>query len=150
MSAISRAGAAATPAAGRPPEDPKLRKAAQQLQGVFVQELFKAMRTTVPQGEGFVDGGSGEEMFTGLMDQHLAVETPQAWGRGLGEAIYQHMRDRVGKAAGGGAPAAADPGHPIAPSPLAPTLPMLPMPTEPVVPLPDAHALLSPLRDAGR
>ena len=66
-------------ASAAPGEDPKLRKVAQQMEGVFVQELYKAMRATVPQNDGVVGGGAGEEMFTGLMDQHLATETPQAW-----------------------------------------------------------------------
>ena len=85
---------AAQSASAAPGEDPKLRKVAQQMEGVFVQELYKAMRATVPQNDGVVGGGAGEEMFTGLMDQHLATETPHAWGRGLGEAIYAHLRGR--------------------------------------------------------
>jgi flagellar protein FlgJ len=91
-----------TPAPGvadapRQPEDARLRKVARQMEGVFVQELYKAMRATVPQNEGAVAGGAGEELFTGLMDQHLATETPQAWGRGLGEAIYEHLRGRLAR-----------------------------------------------------
>ena len=90
--AISAAGATPDAAAGR---DAKLRSVARQMEGSFVLELYKAMRATVPQGEGVVDGGSGEELFTSLMDQHLAVETPQPWARGLGDAIYRHLRGRV-------------------------------------------------------
>lgn len=126
-------------AAPRPTEDPTLRKVAQQMEGVFVQELYKAMRATVPQDEGVVGGGAGEELFTGLMDQHLATETPQAWGRGLGEAIYQHLRGRA--AAEGGA---TPPLEPTAPHPtLAPPLPAMPLAT------PDPLSLTS-IRDAGR
>ena len=75
-------------------DDAKLRDTARQMEGAFVQELYKAMRTTVPQGEGAFDGGGGEETFTALMDQHLATETSPGWaqGRGLGEAIYQQLR----------------------------------------------------------
>ena len=73
-------------------KDADLRKVAGQLQGVFVQQLFKAMRETVPQGEGFVSGGAGEEIFTSLMDEHLAAETPKHWEGGLGEALYRQLR----------------------------------------------------------
>ena len=100
---IGRLGAPSVPLAGsaaaKPGEDAKLRKVAQQMEGVFVQELYKAMRATVPQNDGAIGGGAGEEMFTGLMDQHLATETPDAWGRDLGEAIYQHLRGRLTAAA---------------------------------------------------
>jgi flagellar protein FlgJ len=70
----------------------KLKQAAQQLEGMFVQQLYKAMRNTVPQQEGIVSGGAGEDIFTGLLDQHLAAETPKHWKGGLSDAIYRQMR----------------------------------------------------------
>lgn len=142
--AIGRAGATPAALANTPGEDPKLRKVAQQMEGVFVQELYKAMRATVPQNDGVVGGGAGEEMFTGLMDQHLATETPQAWGRGLGEAIYQHLRGRLAREGGAGAPDALQAGHAeAAPRAAAPpaSVPLRPTP-QPM--------LLTPSRDAGR
>jgi flagellar protein FlgJ len=93
--AALRASTPATAAAppGSPAErDAKLREATGQLEGMFVQQLFKAMRETVPQEEGIVSGGAGEDMFTGLMDQHLAAETPRQWGGGLSDALYRQLR----------------------------------------------------------
>ena len=77
-----------------------MEKVANQLQSVFAEQLYKAMRATVPQGEGAFDGGSGEEMFTGLMDQHLAADTPTQWGRGLTDAIVRQLRGSLDQAAG--------------------------------------------------
>lgn len=115
----------ATPAAAESPEA-KLRKAAKQMEGAFVLELYKAMRSTVPQGEGVVDGGSGEETFTSLMDQHLATETPPGWSHGLGDAIYRHLARGLGAAGSpalaGGAPT-LPPALPSSALPLAPALP---------------------------
>ena len=123
---IGNAGAPAGAAGAAPPDpDARLRKVARQMEGVFVQELYKAMRATVPQGDGAVDGGSAEEMFTGLMDQHLATETPRQWERGLGEAIYRALRARVH-----GASPDAPPGAPLASALPAPTAP----PAAPPVP----------------
>jgi flagellar protein FlgJ len=96
---------APTPASGRS-DDARLRQAARQLTGLFAQQLFKAMRETVPQGEGVVSGGSGEEMFTGMLDEHLAGAAPgrageagaaargpgAAWTRALADAGYRRMR----------------------------------------------------------
>ena len=123
----------------RPPasDDAKLRRTAQQLEGLFVEQLYKAMRDTVPQGDGAVDGGTGEEMFTGLMDQHLATETPDAWGRDLGEAIYQHLRGRL-------AAAAAPTGVKDAEGATAPT----PLSTSTTLPLHDGRPSPLPLRAA--
>jgi len=90
---IDRIGVAtATPPAAIDPRDAKMKAAAQQLEGMFVQQLYKAMRETVPQQEGIVSGGAGEDIFTGLLDQHLAAETPKHWEGGLSDAIYRQMR----------------------------------------------------------
>jgi flagellar protein FlgJ len=78
-------------------DDERLKKTAQQLEGLFVQQLYKSMRATVPQGEGVVDGGSGEEMFTGLMDEKLAADTPSQWEHGLASAAYRQLRGAVAR-----------------------------------------------------
>jgi len=88
---IDSLGPAATPPVATDSRHAKLRKAAQQLEGVFVQQLYKAMRETVPQQEGIVSGGAGEDMFTGLLDQHLAAETPKHWQTGLSDALYRQL-----------------------------------------------------------
>lgn len=94
-------GAASTGPASKDaltPEHQKLRETAGQLEGLFVQQLFKAMRETVPTGDGIVSGGAGEDMFTGLMDQHLAADTPNQWGSGIAEALYRQMRGQTAPA----------------------------------------------------
>jgi flagellar protein FlgJ len=80
-------------AGGGPQPDARLLDVARQLEGMFVEQLFRAMRETVPEGA-LVDGGPGEEIFQGLMDQHLAAETPREWPRGLAEALYRQLRER--------------------------------------------------------
>jgi len=74
--------------------DKKLRNAAQQMEGQFIEQMYKSMRDTVPAG-GMFDGGSGEQMFTEMMDQHVATDTPLKWQHGLSEAIFRQMRDAV-------------------------------------------------------
>lgn len=72
--------------------DPRLGTAVRQLQGVFVEQLFKAMRETVPD-DGMLGGSAGESMFTGLMDQQLADMVPGQWSDSLGEALLRQFRD---------------------------------------------------------
>lgn len=91
MDPITPLGAAATP----PARDAKLQQAVTQLEGVFVQQLYKAMREAVPQEEGIVSGGPAEELFTALMDQHLAAETPKHWERGLADALYRQLSNQI-------------------------------------------------------
>lgn len=100
-------GAAGTGPAPPRDDDARLRQATRQLAGLFAQQLFKAMRATVPQDEGVVNGGSGEEMFTGMLDEHIAGAGPArpaaagatdgpgtgaVWTRALADAMYQRMR----------------------------------------------------------
>ena len=74
--------------------DAKLHKVSHQLDGVFVQQMYKSMRSTVPSG-GIADGGAGEEMFTGLLDEHVAADTPQRWKHGLSESIFRQLKEAI-------------------------------------------------------
>jgi flagellar protein FlgJ len=73
------------------PDERRLADVVRQLEGVFVEQLFKAMRETVPT-DGLVSGGAGEEMFNGLMDQHLAAEVPTQWPSTLSDALIERFR----------------------------------------------------------
>ena len=90
---LERADAAASPA-GAHDEDAKLRKAAKDLEGVFVSELLKAMRETVPK-DGLTNGGMGEDIFTSMLDQHLAPQVGNGWEGGVGEALYRQLRGNL-------------------------------------------------------
>lgn len=80
-------------------KDAKLLKVAQQMEGAFVEQMYKSMRATVPT-DGAFNGGAGEEMFTGLLDQHVASDTPVKWQHGLSESIYRQMRGAVQQQSG--------------------------------------------------
>ena len=88
----AKAGAALDPTAAA--NDARLHKVSTQLEGLFVQQMYKAMRDTVPTG-GIVDGGAGEEMFTGMMDEHIAADTPKQWKHGLIQSIYRQLKAKV-------------------------------------------------------
>ncbi|MBV6521262.1 MAG: hypothetical protein MNPFHGCM_01395 [Gemmatimonadaceae bacterium] len=94
MTHIESTGLPGAPA--RTPDDARLVKAARQLEGVFVQQLFKAMRETVPR-EGALDGGSGEEMFTALMDEQFADRLPSQWHHGIGESLVRQLRTALSR-----------------------------------------------------
>ncbi|MEO8944892.1 MAG: rod-binding protein [Gemmatimonadaceae bacterium] len=86
------AGAAADPTAAG--SDARLHKVSTQLEALFVQQMYKSMRESVPKG-GVVDGGAGEEMFTGMMDEHIAADTPKEWKHGLSESIFRQLKAKV-------------------------------------------------------
>lgn len=130
---MTRVGAslAAPAATANTGDDPKLRQAARQLTGLFAQQLFKAMRETVPTDQGVVSGGSGEEMFTGMLDEHLAGAGPAtgpgggpaasaraAFTQGLADAVYRRLRTHAAPStAPSTAPSAASTASPAAVTP---------------------------------
>lgn len=72
----------------------KLRKAAHELEGVFVAELFKAMRATVPE-DGIIGQAQGQELFQGMMDDRVADLYAGRSRGGLGEALYRQLSRRL-------------------------------------------------------
>ena len=68
----------------------RLRAATRLLEGLTYEELFKAMRSTVPEG-GALSGGTGQEIFESLLDQHVAQAAAMGSERGLGSALYRHF-----------------------------------------------------------
>ena len=79
-----------------PAPDPReqVRKMAHQLEGVFLSQLFQAMRASVPHG-GAVDAAPGQEMFTQMLDDRIANEAADHMSRGLGEALYRQLAARL-------------------------------------------------------
>ena len=75
-------------------DDARLRAAANLLESSFYEELFKAMRGTVPEG-GVVSGGSGEDMFQSMMDQHIATAAAMRSEGGIGSALYRYFTGGV-------------------------------------------------------
>lgn len=73
----------------------RLRAAAELMEGQFYQNLFSAMRETVPEG-GLTSGGQGEEMFSSLMDQHMADAAASRQDTGLSRALYRVFARTLG------------------------------------------------------
>jgi flagellar protein FlgJ len=72
----------------------QLRRLADELESVFLNQLFQAMRASVPAG-GLGEPSPGEEMFTAMLDEQLAKEAAFNWERGLGEQIYRQLSRRM-------------------------------------------------------
>jgi Rod binding domain-containing protein len=62
------------------------------MEGVFLAQLMKAMRETIPQ-DGVMNGGSGEDMFTAMMDEHVSDTASARQERGLGAALFRQLRE---------------------------------------------------------
>lgn len=67
----------------------RLAEATQQMEGVFVQYLLKALRETVPNG-GHANA-PGAEVFGALLDEHLAQVVADDTRTGIAEALYRQL-----------------------------------------------------------
>jgi peptidoglycan hydrolase FlgJ len=92
MSAVR--GPAGLTAAPRPDERAQLRRMAHELEGVFLNQLFQAMRASVPQG-GLVEAAPGQDLFTSMLDERLSSQAAERMKGGLGEALYRQMARRL-------------------------------------------------------
>ena len=68
----------------------QLRKLAKDLESVFLNQLFQAMRASVPDS-GLIESSSGQDMFTAMMDEHLAREAAYRLDSKLSEALYRQL-----------------------------------------------------------
>lgn len=76
----------------------ELKKSAQQLEGVFLQQLLEAMDKTVDREDSMFGGGEGEQMFREMMYQNVAegISTaPGGSGFGLAEAMYRQLSEKL-------------------------------------------------------
>ena len=74
----------------------QLREVAQGFESVFMEMLFKSMRSTVKEGKLF-HGGRGEEIFRDMLDQTLSKGGSRK-GLGIADMIVGRYAARVGEA----------------------------------------------------
>ncbi len=72
-------------------EDPEaIREAARQFESVFMHQVFKTMRATVPK-EGLLDTGFGGQVFTDMLDQEYAELASRNGQVGLAGIIAEQL-----------------------------------------------------------
>lgn len=75
-------------AAAKSPDE-RLRESVEAMEGVFVQQLTKALRATVPNG-GNPDA-PGADMYSSLLDERLAHVIASDTRTGIAEALYRQL-----------------------------------------------------------
>ena len=94
QAAISRAAEPPGRRAATTPQE-KLKQASHDLEGLFVNELFKAMRATLPQGDGILGSAPGQDLFQGMMDEKLSAIYAGKSQHGIGDALYRQLSRRL-------------------------------------------------------
>ncbi|AXK43687.1 rod-binding protein [Erythrobacter aureus] len=73
-----------------PAKPDKIEETAQEFEGVMLGQFTKLMLETVDRGEEF-SGGSGEEMFRGVLAETIGQEMAKSGGIGISQAVRDQM-----------------------------------------------------------
>lgn len=68
----------------------KLEQACNDFESLFVNQMLKQMRKTVPQ-EGLFNGGRAEKIYTEMLDSEMAESISNQRGLGLAAMMYRQM-----------------------------------------------------------
>lgn len=71
-----------------------LRESTREFEALYINEMFKAMRKTVPE-DGLFKKDMTTNMFQEMMDMEMARETAKGKGIGLGLAMYEQMKGPI-------------------------------------------------------
>ncbi len=87
----------AVPATVAPTDLQRLRRAAQDFEAIFIHQMLKSMRQSLPGG-GPLAPGSGQKMYQDMLDDELAKSMARGGGLGLADVL---VRDLVRQLPGG-------------------------------------------------
>ncbi|MHB1551254.1 MAG: rod-binding protein [Vulcanimicrobiaceae bacterium] len=73
----------------------QLHKAATQLEGVFLEMLFKSMRDTVPKSSIFGKASNSEHIYQSMLDDRQAQTMAQSGSFGIAKILEAQMRASV-------------------------------------------------------
>ena len=71
-------------------EDAKLRKACSDFESLFIYNLLKNGRQSLPQG-GLLGNSNESKIMTSMLDQTLAEQCSEGNGLGIGEMLYRQL-----------------------------------------------------------
>lgn len=83
-----------TPEVKAAQQDAGLKQAAKMYETYFLNEMVKAMRSTVHHDDGIVKQNMAEKIFTEQLDQQYAGNWAKKGGIGLADMIYTQIRDQ--------------------------------------------------------
>ncbi len=74
-----------------------LRNACREFEAIYVNEMYKSMRKTVPETDVFGKKGMAEDVYREMLDMEMARQTAAGDGMGIGKAMYQQLQKQFYK-----------------------------------------------------
>lgn len=76
-------------------DDEKLKKAVGEFTSLLLNQMFKAMRNTVPE-EGLFKNTFAEEVYTGMLDTEISkLGADQNYFKSLNQLLYQQLKQKA-------------------------------------------------------
>lgn len=73
----------------------ELKKACADFEAIFLSQLLRTMRRTVPKS-GLLDGGLAEDIYRDMLDVEIAERMARRGGMGLGDMLYRQLSKAAG------------------------------------------------------
>ena len=77
-------------------DDARLRKASNEFEAIFIQQMLKTMRKSSLESD-FVKKSEGEKIFRSMLDEQYAILSAKSGRLGLGEMIFQQLKSNLKK-----------------------------------------------------
>ena len=75
-------------------QEQRLRQSCREFEAIYIQEMYKAMRKTVPESDLLPDS-TANTLYRDLLDMELARATAAGDGTGIGQAMYEQLKDTL-------------------------------------------------------
>jgi flagellar protein FlgJ len=78
------------------PKDQKLhslRKSCREFEAIYINELYKSMRKTVPES-GLFKKDMANTLYQEMLDMEMAKQTAAGDGMGIGKAMYEQIKEQ--------------------------------------------------------
>lgn len=76
-------------------QEKQMREAAGEYEKYFLNEMVKAMRSTVPEQDGLIKQNFAEKIYKENLDQEYVKNWSKAGGIGLADLIYEQLQQQV-------------------------------------------------------
>lgn len=71
-----------------------LRRSCREFEAIYINEMYKAMRKSIPDS-GLFEKDMSSELYREMLDMELAKQTAAGKGMGVGEAMYNQLKEQL-------------------------------------------------------
>ena len=75
-------------------DDQELKKACEEFEAYYVQQLFKEMRKTVPDG-GMFEKSNEKDIYTDMLDTEYSSVVSKGSGTGIADVLYKQLSPKI-------------------------------------------------------